>query len=113
MERVNEHDLEYRQGDSGAKYLFRGPVIDWGVLKFLPGQELGPHHHERVEETFDFTAGTPKMTVDDAEFRVRTGDAFRVEPGEVHNIINDTGQAVDAVFIKSAYQPDDKVDLTA
>jgi len=110
VERVNEHDLEYRQGDSGPKYLFRGPAIDWGVLKFLPGQELGPHHHERVEETFYFTAGTPKMIVDDAEFRVRTGDAFRIEPGEVHNIINDTDQPIEAVFIKGSYDPKDKVD---
>ena len=110
MERVNEHDLEYRQGDSGAKYLFRGPGIDWGGLKFLPGQELGPHHHERVEETFYFTAGTPKMVVDGTAFRVRTGDAFRVEPGEVHNIINDTDQPIEAVFIKGTYDLEDKVD---
>ena len=41
MERVNETDLDYRHGDSGPKYLFRGPKIDWGVLRFLPGQELG------------------------------------------------------------------------
>jgi len=110
MERVNEFDLEYRQGDSGPKYLFRGPQLDWGVLKFLPGQELGPHHHDRVEETFYFTAGTPKMIVDDAECRVRTGDAFRIEPGEVHNIVNDTDEPIEAVFIKSTYDPKDKVD---
>ena len=50
------------------------------------------------------------MTVDDAEFRVKTGDAFRVEPGEVHNIINDTDQPIEAVFIKGTYDLKDKVD---
>lgn len=110
MERVNEADLEYRHGDSGPKYFFRGPKIDWGVLRFLPGQELGTHHHEQVEETFYFTRGTPKVVVNGEEFRVRVGDAFRMEPGDVHNIINDTGEPIDAVFIKSAYLPKDKVD---
>ena len=111
MEHVNEHDLAYRGGDSGPKYLFRGPVIDWGVLKFLPGQELGRHHHERVEETFYFTAGTPMMVIDDQEIRVKTGDAFRIEPGEVHNIVNDTDTPLKAVFIKSEYKPKDKVNV--
>jgi len=111
MERVNEHDLEYRKGKSGPKYLFRGPNIDWGVIRFLPGEELGRHKHEKVEETFYFTKGTPKMIVNDEEFRVKEGDAFRIEPGEAHNIINDTDDIVDAVFIKHIYAPDDKVDL--
>ncbi|MBL7223070.1 MAG: cupin domain-containing protein [Candidatus Brocadiae bacterium] len=110
MERVNAAELEYRNGDSGPKYLCRGPKIDWGVLRFLPGQELGTHYHETVEETFYFTSGTPKMIVNGEEFRVRVGDAFRMEPGDVHNIINDTDGPTDAVFIKSAYLPKDKVD---
>ena len=109
MERVNVNDKEYRKGDSGPKYLFRGPRIDWGVLRFLPGQELGPHSHKQVEETFFFTTGTPLMVVDGEEYRVRVGDAFRLEPGDVHNIINDTDEPTDAVFIKSEYLPDDKV----
>jgi len=110
MERVNASDLEYRKGDSGPKYLFRGPRIDWGVLRFLPGQELGAHSHAQVEETFYFTAGAPLMVVDGQEYRVREGDAFRLEPGDVHNIINDTDGPTDAVFIKSEYLPKDKVD---
>ena len=110
MEKVNEHELEYRKGDSGPKYLFRGPRIDWGVLRFLPGQELGKHYHEQVEETFYFTSGTPLMIVAGEEFRVKTGDAFRIDPGEAHNIVNDTDDPTDAVFIKSIFEPKDKVD---
>jgi len=110
MERVNASDMEYRNGDSGPKYLFRGPRIDWGVLRFLPGQQLGAHLHETVEETFFFTSGTPLVVVNGQEHRVRVGDAFRMEPGDVHNIINDTDGPTDAVFIKSEYLPKDKVD---
>ncbi|MGQ9632361.1 MAG: cupin domain-containing protein [bacterium] len=111
MERVNEGELQYRDGNSGVKYLFRGPRIDWGVVKFLPGQELGKHYHREVEETFYFVKGTPLMVVNDREFRVRTGDAFRLEPEDVHNIVNDTDGEVEAIFIKSSYNPKDKVDV--
>ena len=111
MDRANENELEYRGGDSGVKYLFRGPHTDWGVLKFLPGQELGQHRHERIEETFYFTRGEPTMIVNGEEHRVRRGDAFRMEVGDVHNIVNDTDAPIEAVFIKSAYDPEDKVSV--
>jgi mannose-6-phosphate isomerase-like protein (cupin superfamily) len=64
-----------------------------------------------VEETFYFTRGTPLMTVNGQEVRVRVGDAFRLDPGDVHDILNDTNEPVDAVFIKSSYDPQDKVDV--
>jgi hypothetical protein len=35
----------------------------------------------------------------------------RLAPGEAHNIINDTKAPLKAVFIKSPYNPTDKVDL--
>ena len=41
MERVNEHEKTYRNGQSGVKYLFRGPCIDWGLIRFAPGEQLG------------------------------------------------------------------------
>jgi len=111
MEKVNANDLQYRKGDSGPKYLFRGPRIDWGVIRFLPDQQLGLHYHERVEETFYFPRGGGKMIVAGVAHDIRPGDAFRIEPGEHHNIINDTGEVMDFVFIKSSYDPKDKLDV--
>jgi len=111
MERVNEHDREYRNGESGVKYLFRGPCIDWGVVRFAPGETLGLHRHDEVEETFYFPSAEPVMVVAGERHRVRAGDAFRIPPGEAHDIVNDTGAPADAVFIKSCYRPDDKTDL--
>ena len=46
MQRVNERDQAYRGGDSGVKYLFRGPRIDWGVILLKPGESLGGHYQE-------------------------------------------------------------------
>ncbi|NLW51428.1 MAG: cupin domain-containing protein [Candidatus Brocadiaceae bacterium] len=112
MEKVNAEELDYRNSGSGPKYLFRGPRIDWGLIRFLPGQELGPHLHRQVEETFFFTSGTGVFVADGLEYDIRPGDAFRLEPGEVHNVINTGSAPLDGVFIKHIYNPDDKVDVS-
>jgi len=112
MEIVREQDQAYRGGKSGVKYLVRGPNIDWGVILFAPGDELGRHLHREVEETFYFVEGRGgRFIVNDAEYPVAAGAAFRIEPGEVHNIVNDTDVPLKAVFVKSPYRPKDKVDV--
>jgi len=111
MERINEKEREYRFGDSGPKYLFRGPVMEGGVIVFKPGQSMGAHYHHEVEEIFYFTQGDPLIVIDDQEYRVEEGDLFRIEPGEKHNIINDTDENTKIVFIKTPYLPDDKVSI--
>ena len=109
MERVNERELAYRDGDSGVKYFLRGPRIDWGAWRFLPGQSLGRHYHEEVEETFYFLKGAPKMAVEGETFRIRPGDVVRLAPGEKHDIINDSREPCEGIFIKSTHAPHDKV----
>ncbi len=109
MERVDANELEYRHGDSGPKYLFRGPRIDWGLIRFLPDEQLGPHYHVEVEETFYFTTGKGVFVADGLEYDIAPGYAFRMEPGETHNVINTGDEPLDGVFIKHTYKPDDKV----
>lgn len=111
MERVNETEMAYRGGESGVKYLLRGPKIDWGVLLLLPGDRLGAHYHNEVEETFFFIQGRGKIYVNEVAYDVQTGDVFRLEPGERHDIINDTSEATKMVFIKCPYLPEDKVSV--
>ncbi len=108
MEKVHESEKEFRFQDSGPKYLFRGPKHEWGIIVFYPGQELGAHCHDEVEESFYVLEGEPKIVVDDAEYRATKGDAFRIEPKEKHNIVNDTHSPIRLVFIKCPYLPDDK-----
>jgi mannose-6-phosphate isomerase-like protein (cupin superfamily) len=49
------------------------------------------------------------MAVEGTEHRVAQGDAFRLEAKERHDIRNDTKEAVDLIFIKAPYLPEDKV----
>jgi quercetin dioxygenase-like cupin family protein len=111
MERVNEKDLEFRHGDHGPKYLFRGPHFEWGIIVLKPGQCLNPHKHETVEETFYFEAGAPQMIVCGQAHRVVEGDVFKLSAGEAPDIINDTDADTRVIFIKAPYAPTDKVDL--
>lgn len=110
MERVNENEKEYRKGDTGPKYLFTGPKIDWGVLKLKPEESLGAHYHNQVEETFYFPEGEGLIIeIDDNAYQVKNGDAFRIEPSEKHNIFNKTNNAFEIIFIKTPSLPKDKI----
>jgi len=108
MRKTSETREQFKSGDSGPKYLFRGPHCEWGVIVLNPGQRMGAHGHKAVVEDFLFLEGTPKIIVAGKEERVGPGDAVRAEPGEAHDIINDTGSAIKLVFIKSPHLPDDK-----
>jgi quercetin dioxygenase-like cupin family protein len=110
MQKVRESEQAYRGGDSGVKYLMRGPKIDWGVILLLPGQTLGKHYHCEVEETFYVLQGKGIFLVNDQEHPAVEGDAFRMEPADRHDIRNDNDQPLKLAFIKCPYLPKDKVD---
>jgi len=111
MEKVKESEKEYRGGDHGVKYLFRGPKIDWGVILLLPGQCLGAHYHHEVEETFYVLEGEASFYVDDVKHPLVAGDAIRLEAPECHDVLNESDQPLKMVFIKCPYLPKDKVTL--
>ena len=109
MQKVSERELDYRGGDSGVKYLVRGPKIDWGVILMLPGQTLGGHYHEEVEETFYIVNGKGTFVVNGEEHPAAEGDVFRMEAEDRHDIIIHSDEALKLVFIKCPYLPQDKV----
>ena len=111
MQHVREDDLAYRGGASGVKYLVRGPRIDWGVILMPPGDTLGGHYHEQVEETFYVVDGEGTFVVNNVEYAATVGDVFRMEPEDRHDIRNESSADLKLVFIKCPYEPEDKVSL--
>ncbi len=109
MQKVNEYSLQFRHGDHGPKYFFRGERHEWGVIRLNPDERLGPHYHKEVEETFYFPDSEPMLIVDGTAYRVEAGDVFKLAPGEKHDILNDTASPIKLIFIKCPYLPDDKV----
>ena len=45
---IKENEREYRFGDSGPKYLMRGPRSNFAVVKFNPGQDFPAHYDEPI-----------------------------------------------------------------
>jgi len=111
MDKVKESAMSFRGGNSGVKYLFRGPKIDWGVILLLPGQSLGGHYHREVEETFYVLDGQATLVAGGARHPVVAGDAVRLAAPEGHDLLNESEQPVKLVFIKCPYLPEDKVSL--
>ncbi|MDD5065640.1 MAG: cupin domain-containing protein [bacterium] len=109
MEHVNEKEKEFRNKESGPKYLFRGPRLEWGILVLKPGEKLGHHFHNEVEETFFLLEGEADMIINDRKIEAVQGDAYRLEPRDRHDILNRSGQPVKFIFIKTPYIPEDKV----
>ena len=91
----------------------RGPPasIDWGIILLKLGELMGDkaHGHNILDETFYFVEGDGVMIIDDKEYKATQGSVFLCEPKEMHNIRNDSDKPIKIVFIKSRYEPNDKI----
>jgi len=112
MELVREGDKNYRFGDWGIKYLFRGPRLDWGVFYLKPGTKLGAHYHNQVEETFFILEGKGFLKTEGQEITLEKGCALHLNPGEKHDLYALADSFLRGIFIKSPYLPEDKVDCS-
>ena len=61
---VNENEKEYRFGDSGPKYLMKGPRMNFALVQFGPGQDFKAHYHNVMEENFFILEGEIDIVVD-------------------------------------------------
>ena len=83
---VNEKDFEYRFGDSGPKYLMKGPRMNYALVQFQPGQDFQAHYHNVMEENFYILEGKVDIVVDNVCHTLTEGDFIHIEPGEVHYV---------------------------
>lgn len=108
MVKVNESEFEYRFGDSGPKYLRRGPFLSTGLVVFKPGDDFDGHHHKIMEESFLILEGELDFYINDQLVKCLPGDLITAEPGENHYIINNGNQTAKAVFMLAPFQSQDK-----
>ena len=81
---VDEKDREYRFGDSGPKYLMKGPRMNFALVQFMPGQDFKAHYHNVMEENFYILEGEIDIVVDGVVNHMYPGQMIHIEPGEVH-----------------------------
>ena len=108
---VNEKDFEYRFGDSGPKYLMKGPRMNYALVQFQPGQDFQAHYHNVMEENFYILEGKVDIVVDNLCHTLTEGDFIHIEPGEVHYVKNAYDKPIKMVSTLAPYQEVDKVNV--
>lgn len=106
---VHEDDFAYRFGDSGPKYLMKGPRMNFALVQFMPGQDFDAHYHNIMEENFYILSGKVDIVVDGVVHPMSEGQFIHIEPGEVHYVINNYDAPVKMVSTLAPYQESDKV----
>ncbi len=108
---VNENDFDYRFGDSGPKYLMKGPRMNFALVQFQPGQDFKAHFHNVMEENFYILEGTIDIVVDGVVHTLSEGDFIHIEPHEVHYCRNAYSKTVKMVSTLAPFQESDKIEV--
>ena len=108
---VNEHEREYRFGDSGPKYLMQGPRMNFALVRFKPGEDFKAHYHNVMEENFYILEGEVVIVVDAEEHILTAGDMIHIEPGEAHYLVNRADKPVKMVAVLAPSKDGDKVEV--
>lgn len=108
---LNENDREYRFGDSGPKYLMKGPRMNFAVVQFQPKGDFQAHYHNVMEENFFILQGTVDIVVDGTCHTLHPGDFIHIEPGEVHYVNNPYNEVVKMISTLAPFQEVDKIEV--
>lgn len=108
---LNENEREYRFGESGPKYLMKGPRMNFAVVRFLPGEDFQAHYHNVMEENFFILEGKVDIVVNGKKNALSAGDFIHIEPGEVHYVKNAYDAPVKMVSALAPFQEVDKVSV--
>lgn len=108
---VDEKDKEYRFGDSGPKYLMKGPRSNFALVQFHPGEDFKAHYHNIMEENFLVLEGEVDIEVDGICHTVKKGQLIHIEPKEVHYVINRSDSMVKMISTLAPYQEVDKIEV--
>ncbi|MCE5249390.1 cupin domain-containing protein [bacterium] len=74
----------------------------WGFVNHYllpPGNSVGYHRHEVMEEVYYILSGEGRMTVDDATYNVKAGDAATCLLHGAHGLYNNSGKDMELLSI--------------
>lgn len=108
---IDENEKEYRFGDSGPKYLMKGPRSNFALVQFQAGQDFKAHYHNIMEENFFILEGEVDIEVDGVCHTLKAGQLIHIEPKEVRYVINRSNGPVKMVSTLAPYQEVDKVEV--
>ncbi|HEX3017777.1 MAG TPA: cupin domain-containing protein [Caproicibacter sp.] len=108
---LNESDKEYRFGESGPKYLMKGPRMNFAIVRFMPKEDFKAHYHNVMEEDFFILEGEIDIVVDGVVSHMKPGQLIHIEPGEVHYCVNNYDKPVKMISVLAPFQKIDKVEV--
>ena len=108
---IHENEKEYRFGNSGPKYLMKGPRMNFAIVQFQPGEDFKAHFHHVMEENFFILEGEIDIVVDGMVYHLVPGQLIHIEPEEIHYVINNGKNLVKMISTLAPYRDVDKVEV--
>ena len=108
---VNEKDRDYRFGNSGPKYLMKGPRMNFAIVQFQAGEDFKAHYHNIMEENFFILEGEVDIVVNGVVHHLTAGQLIHIEPAEVHYVVNNSNGVVKMISTLAPYTDPDKVEV--
>lgn len=108
---IDEKNKEYRFGDSGPKYLMKGPRMNFSIVQFQPNKDFKAHYHNIMEENFYIIEGEIDIVVDGNVNHLTKGQFIHIEPGEVHYCVNHSKSSIKMISTLAPYQQTDKIEV--
>jgi quercetin dioxygenase-like cupin family protein len=63
-------------------------LTNFSQARFAPGQTASAHAHEDMCEVFFVESGMGEIRIDGTTYPLHPGSCVAVEPGEVHEVVN-------------------------
>lgn len=101
----------YTWGDEcDGWFLVRTPEMNIIEERMPPGTREVRHHHARARQFFFVLEGELTMEVEHHEFTVRAGEGIEIAPGQAHQAMNRSADAVRFVVTSQPPSHGDRVD---
>ncbi|MCU4719230.1 cupin domain-containing protein [Halapricum hydrolyticum] len=79
------------------------------VVEVPPGEHVEPHYHRETEEVFYVLQAGGTLVIDDVQFSPTDGEVIICEPGDVHEVFNESDQPFRILVFKVNLTDDDTV----
>ena len=91
LTQISEQSVSHNPAIKKKVMLHEGDLphlTNFAQAKFAPGQVAAGHFHSDMWEVFFIQSGEGLILIDGEEYSLVKGSCILVEPGEVHEIVN-------------------------
>lgn len=104
IDRVSHNDAILKRVLLGAGELPGG--VRFSLASFQPGERAPAHAHEDLVEVFYVLSGCGEVELDGERLLLEEGSCLRVDPGEMHEVINSGATPLDLLYFALRSGPD-------